>query len=186
MAEASVKQKQLSPYAGTCVVLTTKHAKSIAIAPHFEKILGAAILEYVVDTDKLGTFSGEVERKGAALDCVRKKCEWSIKNTKCEYALASEGSFGTHPFIPFIPSNREILYFIDKKRKFHLHVTDLYTETNYQMGELSCIEEVKAMAEKALFPSHALIVRPALRESDGPVFKGVMNEAALEAVARNA
>lgn len=185
MAEAAIKkQTQLSPYAGACVVLTTKHAKSIAIAPPFEKILGAGVLEYVVDTDKLGTFSGEIERKGSALDCVRKKCEWSIKKTKADYALASEGSFGTHPFIPFIPSNREILYFIDRKRKFHLHVTDLYTETNYQMGEFSSLDEIKAFAEKALFPSHALIVRPAPRGSDGPVFKEVMNEAELEAAVK--
>ena len=181
MATAAVKQRKLSPYAGKCIVLTTKHAKSIAIAPPFEEILGAGVLEHVVNTDELGTFSGEIERKGTALECAQKKCEWSIKSAKVDYALSSEGSFGTHPFIPFIPSNREILYFIDKKRKFHLHVTDLYTETNYQMGEFSSVEEVKAMAKKALFPSHALIIRTAMGYSDGPVFKGVMNEADLEA-----
>lgn len=40
------------------------------------------------------------------------------------------------------------------------------------------------MAQKSLFPSHALIVRPAPRGSDGPVFKEVMSEADLEAAAQ--
>lgn len=182
MGQSAIKQDiEQSPYSGCCVVFTTKHSKSIALNPPFEKILGAGILEYVVDTDKLGTFSGEVERKGTALDCARQKCEWSIKKTKAEYALASEGSFGPHPFIPFLPSNREILYFIDRVRGFHLHVTDVTTKTNYQMSEISDIEELNNFAEKALFPNHALIIRSFPREMDGPIFKGIDNHANLEA-----
>lgn len=169
------------PYYGCCVLLTTKHSKSIALTPPFEKIIGAGVLEYVVDTDQLGTFSGEVERKGSALDCARRKCEWSIKNLNSEYALASEGSFIPHPFIPLIPSNRETLYFIDRVREFHLHVTDITTNTNYQRHEVSSIDDLKFFAEKALFPSHALIVRPFPREIEGPIFKGINNKADLEA-----
>lgn len=175
-----------SPYYGCCIVLTTKHAKSIALAPPFEKKLGAGVLEYVVDTDRLGTFTGEVERKGSALDCARKKCEWSIKSTKAEYALASEGSFGTHPFIPFLPSNREILYFIDNVRDFHLHITDITTDTNYQMREISSFDELLEFADQALFPSHALIVRPFPRDIRVPIFKGIETQADLEAAYREA
>jgi hypothetical protein len=181
MGQAAMKNQSASPYAGCCVVLTTKHQKSIALAPPFEKILGAGMLEYVVDTDQLGTFSGEIERKGTALEAVRKKCEWSIKKTKADYALASEGSFGPHPMIPFIASDREILYFIDKKRKFHLYVTDVYTETNYQMGEISSLDELKQFAEKTQFPSHALIVRPFPRDIKQSIFKGIQTLADLEA-----
>lgn len=187
MGQSAVKQAlETSPYYGCCVVLTTKHAKSIALAPPFEKKLGAGVLEYVVDTDRLGTFSGEIERKGSALDCVRKKCEWSIKKTKAEYAMASEGSFSPHPFIPFLPSNREILYFIDKVRKFHLHISDVTTDTNYQMKEISSFDELLEFANKALFPSHALIVRPFPREISASVFKGLDNQADLEAVYKEA
>lgn len=178
----AVDKKDISsPYTGCCVILTTKHQKSIALSAPFEEILGAGMLEYIVDTDQLGTFSGEVEREGTILETVRKKCEWSIKNTKVEYALASEGSFGPNPMIPFISSNQEILYFIDKKRKFHLYVTDVYTETNYQMGEVSSFEELYEFAEKALFPSHALIVRPYPKKIKGPIFKGIENQKDLEA-----
>lgn len=67
----SIKQSIPSSYAGACIVLTTKHHKSIGIALVFERILGAGVLEYVADTDMLDTFSGEVERKGSALECVK-------------------------------------------------------------------------------------------------------------------
>jgi hypothetical protein len=61
MAENSLKL--YSAYAGSCFSLTTKHNKSIVIAPPFWAKLGARVLEYVVDTDQLGTFSGDVQRK---------------------------------------------------------------------------------------------------------------------------
>lgn len=68
--------KAASPYFGCCIILPTKHQKSNAIAPVFDTVLQAGVLEYVVDTDLLGTFSGEIERKGTALECAQKKCEW--------------------------------------------------------------------------------------------------------------
>ena len=37
-------------YQGACIILPTKHAKSIAIAPPFWERLGASVLEYVIDT----------------------------------------------------------------------------------------------------------------------------------------
>lgn len=41
------------------ICLTTKHQKQQAIAPSFQKILSAHISTFEVDTDALGTFSGE-------------------------------------------------------------------------------------------------------------------------------
>ena len=109
-----------SPYFGKCVGMTTKHAKSIAVAPGFSEILGAAVAEYPVDTDALGTISGEIERQGSALDCARRKCELGMDLLNADFGIASEGGFGPHPFIPFIPGGQKMLYFIDRKRKFHL------------------------------------------------------------------
>ena len=169
-------------YSGSCFILTTKHAKSIAIAPPFWEKLKASVLEYVVDTDQLGTFSGEVERTGNALECARRKCAWSLEKLgdKVEFALASEGSFGPHPFIPFLPCNQEILYFIDRKHGFHLHLSHLSERTNYRMQTVDSLELLQAFAADVCFPSHALIIRPNGRESTMPVFKGVDSQAALE------
>ncbi|MFT6288225.1 MAG: hypothetical protein ACJA09_002984 [Alcanivorax sp.] len=169
-------------YGDTCFIIPTKHEKSMAIAPPFWEKLGASVLEYVVDTDTLGTFSGEVERKGNALECARRKCEWTLEllGDKTDHVLASEGSFGPHPYIPFLPCDHEILYFIDRRRGFHLHLSLLSEKTNYQMKLLSSMEELLAFAEAAQFPLHALILRPNGSETRSPIFKDLNTEAALE------
>ncbi len=164
MAKHSLKPR--SAYAGKCVVLITKHAKSIAIAPPFFDKLNTGVLECVVDTDQLGTFSGEVERKGTALQCARRKCELAFDQLgdTVEFALASEGSFGPHPFIPFLPCDHEILYFIDRRHDFHLHVSQVSEKTNYRKESINSLEELSKFADAVQFPSHALILRPNDRE----------------------
>ncbi len=169
-----------SVYKGTCILLPTKHHKSVAIAPSFAQILGAGILEHLVGTDAFGTFSGEVERKGSPLECARLKCELSLDRTGADYALSSEGSFGPHPTIPLLPSNHEILYFIDKKRGFHLHVSDTFFNTNYRMAECTTFDELLSFADKAHFPTHALIVRPHPRNIQHVIFKGIHSEDELK------
>lgn len=169
-------------YRGACFILTTKHAKSIAIAPPFWDRLGASMLEYPLDTDTLGTFSGEVERQGNALECVRRKCEWGMEilGDKVEYGLASEGSFGPHPQIPFLPCDQEILYFIDRKRGFHLHLVHATEKTNYQMKAIGSLKDLRDFAESAQFPSHALIIRPNDKKDSDLLFKGIDSEEALK------
>ena len=180
MADGTINLK--SPYHGNCILLATKHQKSLAIAPAFWSSLGASVLEYIVDTDQLGTFSGEVERNGSALECARKKCGLSLDKlgSNVEFALASEGSFGPHPSIPLLPVNQEILYFIDRKRDFHLHLVHWSEKTNYQMQTLSSLEELQKFAESANFPSHALILRPNNRNNKTFVFKGIDTQDSLE------
>lgn len=168
-------------YQGACIIIPTKHAKSIAIAPPFWNHLGTSVLEYYVDTDTLGTFSGEIERDGSALECARRKCLWALEilGDKVDYCLASEGSFGPHPFIPFLPCDQEILYFIDRKRGFHLHMVHLTEKTNYQMRAVKSQEELQAFVEAAQFPSHALILRPDDNYTKSPIYKGIDRQEAL-------
>lgn len=171
-----------SCYNGNCIILTTKHSKSIAIAPPFFNTLGATIIEYVVDTDKLGTFSGEIKREGSALECARKKCEWSLNeiSNMVDFAIASEGSFGPHPFIPILPCDQEILYFIDRKRDFHLHLSYITVKTNYRTESVKSLEALHKFAKQTSFPSHALIMRPNNRETKNPIFKGINTYQALK------
>ena len=67
MDQSTLNEPPTSPYFGSRILLTTKHQKARALFASFEKDLKAAILEYVVGTDQLGSFSGEVDRKGSAL-----------------------------------------------------------------------------------------------------------------------
>lgn len=164
-----------SAYVGRTIHLITKHQKSSVIAPPFEAKLGAIIKEYEVDTDLLGTFSGEVARTGTALDCARRKCEWIFaeEGKKVQFALASEGSFGPHPTLPFIAGDTEILYFIDKEKEFHLYLSYTSPETNYRMQKIDSIDELIAFANQVQFPSHALIMRPYLEDKKETLFKGI-------------
>lgn len=171
-----------SSYQGSCIILTTKHAKSIAIAPPFLDILGANIIEHMLDTDKFGTFSGEIERQDSPVECARKKCEWSLNKLgeEVEFAIASEGSFTAHPFIPFVPCDHEILYFIDRKRDFHLYLSHISEKTNYRREKLISLDEIYQFAEKVNFPSHALIIRSNNAQTKNSIFKGLCTWEAIE------
>ena len=186
MGNGSSKQNAQSLYSGCNIVITTKHQKSEAIGSSFLNILNADVSECVLDTDQLGTFCGEIERRGSAIESAKRKCEWGVNVTKASYGLASEGSFGPHPFFPFIPCGKEIIYFIDKKRSFDLYLQELSSETNYKMTEVSSFDEILDFAQKALFPSHALIIRSSIRNSKGLVFKGLQNSKDLEKCFYNA
>lgn len=172
----------MSPaYDGACILLTTQHMKSTAIAPAFWQRLRAGVVEYGVDTDRLGTFSGEIVRPGGALEAARRKCEWPLQilGEKVNFALASEGSFGPHPLIPFIPCDHEILYFIDRLHGFHMHVSVVSEQTNYRTELVDSWDELQKLATETLFPSHALILRPEGRDVCAPIFKGLDTESAL-------
>ena len=162
-----------SAYIGNSIVLATMHAKSIAVAPPFLNLLGAEVVESQIDTDILGTFSGEIQRNGSALECAKIKCELGMNVTGSQYGLSSEGSFGPHPYIPFLSCDYEILYFIDRERDFHLHLSLFSEKTNYNMQSVGSIEELLKFAEKVFFPSHALILRPDYKDNKNYIIKGV-------------
>ena len=173
------QQLPASMYAGCRIVLTTKHKKALALAAVFKEKLAADVVEHYLDTDQLGTFTGEIARPGTALACAKKKCILGLRDTGAAYGLASEGSFGPHPYMPFLSAGTEILYFIDQNRKFKLHVAELSSATNYQTAVIDNMEAVFEFASKALFPSHALIVQPYPLDVSQPIFKGLQDKAAL-------
>lgn len=182
---ALLKSGGQSPYSGDCFLLMTKHAKSAAMAPPIWETLGASVLEYGVDTDALGTFTGEIERKGSALDCARRKCALGLERLPAaEFGLASEGSFGPHPYIPFLPGSVEILYLMDRRHGFDLHVTHVSEKTNYRMDKVGSLDELNEFAKMAQFPSHALIVRPHVWEDKTIIFKGIESLDDLEGAFR--
>lgn len=180
MDKTNLADTTSSPYHGQCIALTTKHQKGIALAQPFMNILGAEMFEYVIDTDRFGTFSGEVERQGSAYEVAKRKCREIIKRTTSKFFLASEGSFAPHPNFPMLPSDHEILYFIDKKHGFEIYESELFTETNYRMSEVQSIDELVQFAEQALFPTHALVISAYPKSSQTYIFKGIETNADLE------
>lgn len=160
-------------FAGRKLVIATKHHKEKAIAPILEKLLGVnCFVPIALDTDVLGTFSGEIERQLNPLATARKKCELAMNETGCDLAVASEGSFGTHPSICFARADDELLVFIDRKNNLEIVAREISMETNFDGAAIENTHELLEFARKAGFPSHGLILRPS-KESNQNMVKGI-------------
>jgi hypothetical protein len=166
-------------FAGRTLVIATKHEKEQVLKPLFEEALGVTcILADGLDTDVLGTFTGEVERTLDPLQTARRKCELAMELTGADLALASEGSFGAHPTAFFLPANEEWLLFFDRKNQLEIHARHLSLETNFAGVEITSLQALGAFAEKALFPSHGLILRNQ-KESALEIHKGITEHSLL-------
>jgi len=145
---------------GRKLLIATKHEKEKAIAPLLEKELGVncSVAENF-DTDVLGTFTGEVERKDDPISTARNKCLMAMELNYCDLAVASEGSFGPHPSLFFVHADDEMLLFIDKKNDLEIIVRELTTETNFNGIEIKTEKQLHDFAQQVNFPSHGLIVR---------------------------
>lgn len=147
-------------FQGRKIVIATKHQKEKVIAPILEKSIGVScFIPKDFDTDKLGTFCGEVERKQNPVATARQKCLLAMEQYDCDLALASEGSFGPHPAYYFIPADEEILFFYDKKNEIEIIAKELSTNTNFNGKEIKTENELLDFANLVKFPSHALIIK---------------------------
>lgn len=145
---------------GRKLCIATMHQKEKVIAPLLENFLGVkCILPANLNTDFFGTFSGEIEREDNALTTARKKCLVAMELMQCDLAVASEGSFGMHPLIHFIPANDELLYFIDAKNNIEITARFLTSNTNFNGSEINSLNELIEFAKMVQFPSHALIIK---------------------------
>ena len=163
-------------FEGRYLVIATKHNKEKVIAPILERELGVKCFVPVnLDTDALGTFTGEVERKDDPITTARKKCLLAMELENCDMAIASEGSFGPHPSIFFAQADDEFLLFIDKKNNLEIIVRELSLETNFNGSVITNKKELDEFAEKIKFPSHGLIIRKA--DTDfSEIEKGITNK----------
>ncbi len=158
---------------GRTLLVATMHGKEKVIAPIFEKELGLkCITPFNFNSDALGTFTGEIERKYDVLNIARKKCFIAMELNNCDMAISSEGSFGPHPAMYILPADDEILLFIDKKNDLEIVVRELSTRTNYNAKEIKSEKELKEFADAAKFPSHGLIIRKD-KENYNNIKKGI-------------
>jgi hypothetical protein len=142
------------------LVIATMHQKEQVIAPILASKLGVnCIVDTTINTDLFGTFSGEKERLNSVLDTLRAKCKHALKATNAELAIASEGSFGSHPYSFFSSVNEEFLMFIDPKNKLEIVEKVLSLETNLNGAYVTSENELLEFALRCKFPSHGLIIK---------------------------
>ena len=162
-------------YAGKSVLLASKHGKEQAIAPPFKKTLNCDIwAPDNFDTDKFGTFTGEIQRSGSQHETLILKAKCAGEKYGVPYVIASEGSFGPHPMLYFFPGSIEMLTFIDLSTNFMIVESQVSQETNYAHIDIHKPELPESFLKKTGFPGHALIVR--IKENSHVISKGIQDE----------
>ena len=178
-------EKNLISFKNRRLIIATKHGKENVIAPLVEEYLGAVcFVDENFDTDLLGTFTGEIERKADVISTVREKCLSAMKLNNCDLGIASEGSFGPHPTVFFANADEEFLIFIDKKNNLEVIVRELSLETNFAGKEIKNEKELLQFADSVQFPSHGVILRRSREENDA-IFKGIADETELKKIFTN-
>ena len=167
-------------FEGRRLIIATKHKKESVIAPLLEEHLGVqCFVPTDFDTDKLGTFTGEIERKNDALTTVRQKCLLAMEEYQCDLGIASEGSFGPHPSIFMAHADDEFLIFIDKKNNLEIIVRELSLDTNFNATTVNCFQNLVDLVKTVGFPEHGVILKITSEEVP-TVVKGIQTWELLE------
>jgi len=175
---------------GSLAVIATMHGKQEVLAPLLSDGLGLLCrVPAGLDTDRFGTFSRDRARDGNALDAARAKAAAALDlMPEARIAIASEGSFGPHPQIPFAPMGRELVLLIDRATGLEITGHDATLDVRYAHAIARSLAEAEAFAARVGFPQHALIVMGCKGEEPDPhsaLAKGITRpEALAEAVAR--
>jgi hypothetical protein len=141
------------------VLLASKHEKEQAIATPFMNRLSCTLSVHDFDTDKFGTFTGEIARSSSPYETCLLKAKTAAEQYNYRLAVASEGSFGPHPAFPFVPSAHELMVFIDRAHGWVVAEQLISQKTNYAMITIKEDTELDSFLESVQFPSHALILQ---------------------------
>jgi hypothetical protein len=172
---------------GETITIATMHGKEQVIAPILEQTWGLrSIVPSELDTDQFGTFTREVDRPGDQLATARAKALAALALTGGSIALASEGSFGPHPSVPFAAANRELVLLIDQALGLELVGEAISLNTNYRQGRVRSWAEVEKFAETIGFPDHGLVVGWGEPQNLQGVTKGLRDRSALAAAVTEA
>jgi hypothetical protein len=159
-------------------VLATMHHKEKVMSPLLEEQLGIKIKVPIhLDTDQFGTFTRDIERVGDQAETAKLKARYAIELSGETLAIASEGVFGPHPVMPWLPYNREMVFLLDQENKFELFGEAITTDTNYQYLPMKSREEAYAFCEAVGFPEHAVVVR-----ANHEIIKGIIEKEQLDEV----
>ena len=161
------------PYAGRTAALSTKHDKLPLVGPPLARVVGLCVKAVTVDTDTLGTFSGDIPRLGSPLDTVIAKARMGMDATGQTLGIASEGSIGPDPSMPFVVVDRELVGLVDDDAG--IIVWESYASWDIVTARISLRpgEDLEPFLTRADLPTHQLIVRP----NSGavhPIYKGIV------------
>jgi small nuclear ribonucleoprotein (snRNP)-like protein len=166
-------------FKGRKAALATMHSKEKVIAPILKQIGIEVIVPQTLNTDAFGTFTKDIDRAGNQLEAARAKAYAALALTGLDLAIASEGSFGADPQIPFIQSNLELILLVDTKNNLEIRGHYRSSDTNMNGSYVSTIEEARRLTQKWGFPGHGVIVRKS-EKGRRYVYKDIVTHEDLE------
>jgi hypothetical protein len=163
---------------GTAAVVVTMHGKEQVIEPALAALGLHFLTAPSIDTDHYGTFTRDIDRTGGQCDALLAKAQAGLDlSPKADFSMASEGAFGPHPHIPFVPSGFEMVALLERNSGKAVIGRHLTTATNFMQVEARCWEDVETFAEAIDFPGHAIVV---MASKDGPIVaKGMTDRGEL-------
>ncbi len=159
-------------------VLATKHDKLPLIGPPLAGAVGLRVDAVAVDTDSLGTFTGDIPRQAPPLDTAIAKARLGMSAAGQTLGLASEGSIGPDPAMPLVNADREIVVLVDDDNGIVVWESHSSWDIIVASTSVGADEDLAQFLGRADFPDHQLIVRPnsgVLR----PIYKGISSIDAL-------
>ena len=168
----------MHPYSGQTFAFATKHQKELLIKDTFLSKLNVEIMVADVDTDQLGTFSGEIERTKSIFDTAVEKAKLALEFTGLDFGLASEGSISNDSAIPFLVSDLEIMVLVDQRNDLVISESFRSFEIIAATKEVHIGDELNDFLIEADFPNHKLIAR-VNREGRVKAIKGIGDEKTL-------
>jgi hypothetical protein len=169
------------PYLGRTAALTTKHGKGEVLKNSFMR-MGVELRTIEVDTDQLGTFSGEIPRISDQRSTAITKARLGMKECGLALGLGSEGSIGSDHQIPFLNSDIETLVWIDDELGIEVVQNFRSLEIVAFREELNQPNVPEEIIARADFPNHALIVHA----PGGPIYKGITRHSDLQTAVESA
>jgi hypothetical protein len=147
-------------FEGRSLFIATNHYKELVIQPLVERELKLNCFTLTLfNTDQFGTFSGEIERSLSPLETLKAKCDLGFKVTGCDLVIATEGSFGAHPDLPFCAAHDELMMLMDYRHNTSFTARILTTETNFQGKTILNEDDLLKFCKSIDFPNQAIILR---------------------------
>lgn len=141
--------------------VATRHGKELFLQPLFSDRLNMSLCAPPdLNTDLLGTFTGEISRQHDIHQTLLLKCDMAHSIMALPRILASEGSFFPHPEVPFITINEEWVILKDYETHREYVASARSTDTNFAIATLETVEQLLSFAQTTGFPEHQLILRP--------------------------
>lgn len=140
------------------VALGTMHFKELALSDTFAKLGIHIKVPKSIDTDSFGTFTGEIPRYGSMIDAARAKAIAAARLIGCDVGLGSEGAYGPHPFVPFVPVGKELLVWHDLRSGLDIFELSIDEAPNFFHRDVSSLEDAKSFLSQIGFPQQGVVV----------------------------